>query len=217
MGITLSKKFLFSRRRRHTRLVSDWSSDVCSSDLLALTSRAIISEPKGNRSPCMFCALCAGYACEVGAKSSTAVSLLPAAVATGRCEIRPQSMATEVSLDKDGRATGVVYRDAKGNHQFIGARCVVLACTSVESARLLLLSRSSRFPNGLGNSNRLIGKTLVFSGLGKGTARFTQPRGEPISSRAFVQRSMQDFYLLDKPVNGMRKAGTILFDWAHPN
>src|SRR5215213_10362243 len=32
----LTALFFFSSRRRHTRLVSDWSSDVCSSDLLAL-------------------------------------------------------------------------------------------------------------------------------------------------------------------------------------
>src|SRR5438093_12223430 len=31
-----SMLFFFSSRRRHTRLVSDWSSDVCSSDLLEL-------------------------------------------------------------------------------------------------------------------------------------------------------------------------------------
>ena len=181
------------------------------------TPRAIISEPRGDRAACAFCALCADYACEVGAKSSTSVALLPAAVATGRCEIRTQTMATEVAVDADGRASGVVYRDAEGSGHFIGARCVVLACSSIESARLLLLSRSARFPDGLGNSNRLVGKNLVFSGLGKGTARFRQPRGEPIHTRAFVQRSLQDFYLLDRPVDGVRKAGTILFDWAHPN
>jgi choline dehydrogenase-like flavoprotein len=181
------------------------------------TPRAIISEPSKNRSACVYCALCAGYACEVNAKSSTSVSLLPAALATGRCEIRVESMATEIPIGKDGRVTGVVYRDRSGVNQFIGARCVVLACTAVETARLLLLSRSSRFPTGLGNSNDLVGKNLIFSSGGKARGRFHHPRGEPLRNFPFVQRSMQDFYFLKKPVDGVQKGGTILFDWEHPN
>ncbi len=181
------------------------------------TPRAIISEPWKDRAACAYCALCADYACEVGAKSATSVSLLPAAVATGRCEIRTGAMATEVPLGPDGRVTGVVYRDEKGANQFLGARVVVLACSSIESARLLLLSRSSRFSSGLGNNDGLVGKNLVFSGLGKGQARFKHPRGEPLTRFPFVQRAMQDFYFLEKETQGVRKAGTILFDWAHPN
>jgi choline dehydrogenase-like flavoprotein len=182
------------------------------------TPRAIISEPLQGRGPCVYCALCADYACEVSAKSSTAVSLLPAAVATGRCQIRAESMATEIPVGPDGRVTGVVYRDARGDNQFIAARCVVLACSSLESARLLLLSRSSRFPSGLGNSNGLVGKNVTFSGLGKGRASFRHPRGAPIDHRPFVQRSMQDFYFLPNATSGgLQKAGTILFDWEHPN
>jgi choline dehydrogenase-like flavoprotein len=181
------------------------------------TPRAIISKPWKDRAPCNYCALCAGYACEYGAKSATSVSLLPAAVATGRCEIRTESMATEVRLGADGRVSGVVYRNRQGGSEFLAARCVVLACTAVESARLLLLSTSSRFPSGLGNGNGLVGKNLVFSGTGMARARFYHPPGEPLSQFPFVQRSMQDFYFLDKPVDGVQKAGTILFDWEHPN
>src|SRR6185295_6488821 len=77
------------------------------------TPRAILSRPFKDRPPCNYCALCAGYACEYGAKSSTSVSLLPAAVATGRCEIRTESMATEVQLGPDGNVAGVVYRDLR--------------------------------------------------------------------------------------------------------
>lgn len=181
------------------------------------TPRAIVSRPWNGRPPCNYCALCANYACEFGAKSSTAVSLLPAAVATGRCEVRPDSMATEIEVGGDGRVTGVVYRDRSGARQVIGARCVVLACTALETARLLLLSTSSRFPRGLGNGNGLVGKNLVFSGTGIARGRFFHPRGEPLSRFPFVQRSLQDFYLLDQPVDGVRKAGTLLFDWEHPN
>jgi choline dehydrogenase-like flavoprotein len=98
---------------------------------------------------------------------------------------------------------------------------VVVACTAIESARLLLSSRSSRFPNGLANANGLVGKNLVFSGSSKGEAVFKRRGREAdtwLSDPApFVQRSMQDFYFLDKPTDGVRKAGTILFALAHPN
>jgi choline dehydrogenase-like flavoprotein len=184
------------------------------------TPRAIVSRDYRGRQACMFCALCASYGCEIGAKSSTLSSLLPAAEATGRCEIRPECMATEIPVNTDGRVTGVAYRTPSGN-DFQAARCVVVACTAIETARLLLLSRSARFSKGLANDNGLVGKNVIFSGSSKGEAVFKK-RGRADAgflddAAPFVQRSMQDFYLLDKPVNGVRKGGTILFSLAHPN
>ncbi len=130
-------------------------------------------------------------------------------------------MAVEIPVDSSGRVTGVVYRTASGDHVFQPARCVVVACTAIESARLLLLSRSSRFPSGLANGSGLVGKNLVFSGETKGEAMFKRKgrENEPWLSDPlpFVQRSLQDFYLLDHPVGGVRKAGTIIFAVAHPN
>jgi choline dehydrogenase-like flavoprotein len=182
------------------------------------TPRAILSQPYGGRAACMQCSLCGSYACEMGAKSSMAVSLLPAAVLTGRCEIRPRSMAVEVSVNPDGKVSGVVYLDASRQRRFIAARCVVLACSALESARLLLMSRSARFSSGLANTNGLVGKNLVFSGMGRGQALFRRKRlATPIERFPFVQRSMQDFYFNETSVEGVRKGGTILFDWAHAN
>lgn len=185
------------------------------------TPRGILSRPYRGRPACMFCSLCASYGCEIGAKSSTASSLLPAAEATGRCEVRPQSMATEIPVGKDGRVTGVTYRTASGASEHQPARCVVVACSAVESARLLLMSRSARFPNGLANGSGLVGKNLLFSGQSKGEAVFRRRGRESetwlADAAPFVQRSMQDFYLLPRPEDGVRKAGTILFAFAHPN
>jgi len=185
------------------------------------TPRAIVSQSYRGRQPCMFCSLCASYGCEIGAKSSTLASLIPAAEATGLCEVRPECMATEIPVDASGRVTGVVYRTAAGESAFQPARCVVVACTALESARLLLLSRSARFPSGLANASGVVGKNLVFSGETKGEALFKRQGREGVAWLAdrlpFVQRSLQDFYLLDRPVDGVRKAGTIGFALAHPN
>jgi choline dehydrogenase-like flavoprotein len=124
-------------------------------------------------------------------------------------------------VNAEGRVTGVNYRTFAGETAFQPARCVVVACTAIESARLLLLSRSERFPAGLANRSGNVGKNLVFSGASKGEALFKlagRAGATWLLDRApFVQRSMQDFYFRDKPSDGVRKAGTILFSLDHPN
>lgn len=181
------------------------------------TPRAVLSQARDGRAACLPCGSCGSFGCPQGAKGSTAVSLLPAAVATGHCQIRPDCMATEVAVGKDGRVTGVSYRDGKGAMQFVAARAVVLACSAVETVRLLLMSRSVRFPDGLANGAGQVGKNFVFSGLAKAAAWFRRSDRKWLAQPGspFVQRSLQDFYLLDRPVDGVRKAGTILFTLAH--
>ncbi len=203
------------------------------------TPRAIVSREHNGRQRCMFCSLCSSFGCEIGAKSSTMASLIPAAEATGHCEVRPECMAVEIPVGPDGRVTGVVYKKrgragsesppaeagdpgttAGWEDEFQPARCVIVACSAVESARLLLMSRSSRYSNGLGNEHGLVGKNAVFSGQSKGEAIFKFKGREGArwmnDTTPFVQRSMQDFYLLEKPVDGLRKAGTVVFSLAHP-
>jgi choline dehydrogenase-like flavoprotein len=110
------------------------------------TARGIISDTYKGRNGCAYCALCGSYGCEHDAKSGTNASLIPAAMATGKVEVRPRCMATEVTVDAQGRARGVVYLDPKGERREQQAKLVVVSCTSVESARLLLnsTSRASR-------------------------------------------------------------------------
>jgi choline dehydrogenase-like flavoprotein len=185
------------------------------------TPRGILSRPYRGRMACSYCALCGSYGCEMGAKASTSAAILPEARATGRCEVRAQCMATEVRVDKKGRASGVAYLDKNGETQFQPAKCVIVACSAVESARLLLMSRSSNFPNGLANGSGLVGRNLVFSGLSKGHGVFRYRgkagfdwMGDP---SPFIQRTLQDSYFLDAPIEGVRKAGTVLFSFSHPN
>lgn len=130
------------------------------------TPMAILSRPYDGRPACIHKGFCSGYGCPVGAKSSTMEALLPKALATGRCEIRPHSLSREVSVDRQGRAAGVVYFDAKGEEQFQPARLVVVAAGGVETPRLLLLSQSSKFPHGLANSSGLVGKNLMLHAPG---------------------------------------------------
>ena len=156
---------------------------------------AIISAPYRGRSPCVQCGFCEGYGCEVRAKSSTLVTMIPEAVATGRCEIRPNSYVAKVETNTRGRVTGVRYFDRDKREQFQAAKAVILSANGAETPRLLLLSASSRFPQGLANASGLVGKHLMFNGFAMGLGLFPgQINGYKGN---VVSRIVQDLYVLD--------------------
>jgi choline dehydrogenase-like flavoprotein len=117
------------------------------------------SVPYNGRGPCMRCRWCVGFACEVDAKNGTQNTVIPKALATGHCELRLQSTVSVITTN-GGRATGVDYFDAAGRRQHQPADLVVVACCAVESARLLLNSKSQLFPNGLGNRYDWVGRNF---------------------------------------------------------
>lgn len=141
---------------------------------------AIITEPYNGRAACINCGMCSGFGCQVKARSSSAVALLPIAVATGNCEIRAHSYVREISVDSSGRATGAIYFDKQNNDRevFQKAKCVVLSANGTETPRLLLLSKSNRFPNGLANSSGVVGKYLMSGNGGGASGLFADPLNE---------------------------------------
>jgi choline dehydrogenase-like flavoprotein len=186
------------------------------------TARAINSRPYRGRAGCIYCVFCGSYGCESGAKSSTHSTLIPLALETGKVELRPRCMARSVEVSADGRAKSVVYIDEKGELQEQPARIVVVSCTAVESARLLLNSRSPRWPKGLANDSGLVGKNLTFSGFGRSRASFRISKRKQSwpwldDPAPFVQRSLSDHYVLPASTKlGSRKGGAIGFLWEHP-
>lgn len=118
------------------------------------------SAPYHGRAACMRCRWCVGFACEVDAKNGTQNTVLPVALATGNVELRVECSAKEVMVDERGRATGVAYYDREGRLWEQPARYVVVSCGAIESARLLLNSRSRLFPDGLGNRHDWVGRNL---------------------------------------------------------
>ena len=116
--------------------------------------------PYNGRGPCMRCRWCVGFACEVNARTGTHNTVIPKALATGNCELRTDCMVREITLDSRGRARSVVYFDAEDRRQEQTADIVIVAAGAVESARLLLNSKSRLFPNGLGNKNDWVGRNL---------------------------------------------------------
>jgi hypothetical protein len=79
------------------------------------------------------------------------VTYIRKAEATGRVEIRTESMAREIEVDGSGKAEAVVYIDKDGREQRVYGRAIVVAGNAVETPRLLLMSTSNRFPDGLAN------------------------------------------------------------------
>lgn len=156
---------------------------------------AILSEAYGGRAGCVHCGRCEFFGCEVGAKSSSLSSVIPVAQKTGRCEIRTQSYVTRIETNSRGRATGVAYFDAQKQGQFQKARAVIVSANGAETPRLLLLSASSRFPQGLANSSGFVGKHLMFNGYHEVYATFDQPLNEFKS--VTDTRVLHDFYELD--------------------
>ena len=122
---------------------------------------SILTRPLNGRPACHYCGQC-GRGCAAHANFSSPSVLLPPALATGRLTIVTNAMAREVTSDETGLATGVAYIDkTSGRENHVRARLVVLAASACESARLLLNSKSSRFPQGLANSSGVVGKYLT--------------------------------------------------------
>lgn len=127
------------------------------------TPAAIATVPRGGRDGCNLCGRCGHYDCFRAAKGNTRDALLPAALATGRLEVRAGCRAERVTVDpRTGLARGVRYRTADGERCEVQARTIVLANGAAYQARLLLLSRSRAHPHGLANSSGLVGKNLMF-------------------------------------------------------
>lgn len=133
----------FNRRGWHW-----WPSDA-----------AIVTESYDGRAPCINLGACIS-GCAQGAKGSADVTYWPHAVRAG-VEMRTACRVREITVDKHGMASGVVYYDSDGNEKSLTAHVVILACNGIGTPRLLLNSRSALFPDGLANSSGLVGRNLM--------------------------------------------------------
>ncbi|OHC03359.1 MAG: hypothetical protein A3H23_01410 [Planctomycetes bacterium RIFCSPLOWO2_12_FULL_40_19] len=159
------------------------------------------TKPWGGRPSCVECGGC-GLGCFITAKSSIDVTYVRKAEATRRVDIRTQCMAREITIGADGKVKGVIYFDAEGKEQEVYARAIVVAGNAIETPRLLLLSKSKQFPNGLANSSGLVGKYftrhmgVALNGLF--SERLSSWRGIPAGG------TIQDFYETNKRNNFAR-------------
>jgi choline dehydrogenase-like flavoprotein len=120
----------------------------------------VISEDYDGRPACNGCGNC-GSGCPRGSMAKMSLSVWPRALAAG-VDLRPGARVERIETDSAGRATGAVYIDRAGGGRVLQeAELVVVAGNGVGSPRLLLLSASGRFPNGLANGNDVVGRYLM--------------------------------------------------------
>lgn len=135
---------------------------------------AINSQPRDDRARCLQLGFCF-QGCKSGAKWSTLYVELPKAEKTGNLDLRPESHVTRIEHDDKGKVTGVVYFDKDGKEQRQKARIVCVAGNSIETPRLLLLSASNLFKDGLANSSGQVGRNYMRHMTGSVYAAFKDP------------------------------------------
>ncbi len=123
--------------------------------------RAVLTKPHNGRAQCHFCGVC-GRGCDIGAFFNSSDYLLEPAFQTGKLQVIDNAVVARVLNDASGKASGVQYFDrASGAERTVRARVVIVAASCIDSTRILLNSKSSQYPNGIGNSNDVVGRYLV--------------------------------------------------------
>lgn len=155
---------------------------------------AINTKHHGGRAPCINLGPC-NTGCAQGAKASVDVTYWPQALRQGvelRTGCQVVEIVTELVAGQD-RARGVWYLDANGQRRFISAAVVVLAASGVGTPRLLLQSRSPRFPQGLLNNHDVVGRYLMVHPLAYIEGLFAQDLQSSLGPQGCCLLS-QEFY-----------------------
>ena len=139
------------------------------------TPMAALSRPYNGRPVTVQSAFAQQHGDPTGTRSSALSVFVPDALKTGRYDLRPDCYVHEIAVDEHGRCKSAVYQDADGDFIEQEADVFVLACGAVESARLMLLSRSRRFPHGLANDSDLVGRNATFHEYSAAVGVFEDP------------------------------------------
>jgi len=124
---------------------------------------AILTKPLNGRAACFYATPC-GRGCSIGAAFQSTTALIPPAMATGNLDLITDAMVREITVGKDGKATGVSFVDkASGKEMHVKARAIMLGASTLESTRILLNSKSPLHPQGLGASSGHLGRWLTDS------------------------------------------------------
>jgi choline dehydrogenase-like flavoprotein len=118
------------------------------------------SIPYNDRAACIRNRTCLGFPCPVDAKNGTQNTVIPVALKSKNLELRLKCNVHEIIMADNGKAQGVKYFDENNREVIQTADMIILAASAIETARLLLMSKTNRFPNGLGNNNDWVGRNL---------------------------------------------------------
>lgn len=129
---------------------------------------------------CHYCGNCT-EGCDTGSFFSTPWFLLPPAEKTGKLELRTDAVAKNIIVNDRGMAAGVAYVDRKTKQEVeVYGKAVIVAASCVETARILLNSKSRRWPTGIANSSGQVGRNLCDHLYGTtGNGYLPQLMGQP--------------------------------------
>jgi choline dehydrogenase-like flavoprotein len=141
------------------------------SRVMTIGRAAVLTQNHSGRAACHYCGPCE-RGCITNSYFNSIGSTLPAAAKTGRMTLRPHSVVAEVLYDaKRGRARGVRVIDALTMQETVfEARIIFLCASAIESSRILLNSKNTRFPDGLANSSGTLGRYLMDHHYGSGAS-----------------------------------------------
>ncbi len=134
------------------------------------------------RPPCQYCGFCERFGCMIGAKAQPTNTLLPVIARQKGVTIRTGSDARRV-LHRDGKATGVLYRDPQGGEVFQPAELVFLASWTLNNTRLLLLSGIGE-PYDPATGRGHVGRNLTHQASGRVQIFFDRPLNRFMGSGA---------------------------------
>ncbi|MDT8428428.1 MAG: GMC family oxidoreductase [Pseudomonadales bacterium] len=157
---------------------------------------AINSQVYDGRPGCLYHGFCNRGGCHAQAKNSTAITTIPKALASGHLDVVTHARVTRIVTDTDGRVTGVDYLKG-GETYFQPADVVLLGSYTYENVRLLLLSTSPAFPDGLVNNNGQVGRHY-----------FSHHQGAPVT--ALFDQDLHNWY-------GLPAQGVAIDEWADDN
>lgn len=124
------------------------------------TPTAMLSKPYNGRPESVQSAFVQFHGDPTGTKSNAINVFIPEALATGKLELRADCYVRELTIDSQGLVKSAIYEDIDGNIIEQEADIFILACGAIETARLLLLSKSGKFPQGLANGSGTVGRFL---------------------------------------------------------
>lgn len=185
--------------------------------------RAILSRPEEERHACYYSGYCGSYGCSSDAKGSSRAALLNKALKTSHLEMIPNAKVFRLE-ESEGKVKAAWYYNSDGQEERVEAKIFVVGAQAIETSRLLLMSKSDNFPNGLANNSGQVGRNLIFSGGGSGSGEFHK---EDLSEEewnqlkafgVFVNRTFHQWYEIEKESHPKAiKGGTIDFLMEHNN
>jgi choline dehydrogenase-like flavoprotein len=116
------------------------------------------------------------WGCVEGAKGSVDRTHWPHNVSLG-VQLITGARVSRLEVNQSGLVTGATYIDREGREHLQRADVIILAASGIGTPRLLLLSATDRFPDGLANSSGLVGKRLMMHPFGTVVGLFDEDLG----------------------------------------